>query len=97
MKYPDPYVHIPGSRVQHLASHRDPWRRITTPGEKWIYVPRVACWHGGHSKYRDDAIRDGTPTPGLKMCKTCAHIWQWEVYSLQRRAMMMSEVLFETA
>jgi hypothetical protein len=95
IKYMQPYVNIPGSRVQHLASHRDPWRWLTSSSGERYAVPRAACINSAYNRNRDDAKRtddrDNRP-----LCKVCIRSWQWEQFSLLRRSMMMAEVLTGT-
>ena len=96
MKFTDPYVNIPGAKVQHLVSYRDPWRWVTILGERRS-IPRTACFHGGYSRNRDDAERTDTPDPRRPLCKTCRDQWEWEAFLLQRRSLSMSEVIFGMA
>ncbi len=93
MKFPDPYVNIPGAEVQHLTSFRDPWRWVTSTGGERKGIPRVACFHGAHSRNRDDAERTDVRNK-RPLCKTCIKQWEWEAFWLQRRSASLNYVIF---
>jgi hypothetical protein len=97
LAYHKPYVNIPGSRVQHLVNNRDPWRWLTTPGGERYSVPRGSCSPSAYNQNRDDAVRTGERDSRRPLCKSCVANWEWEAFNLQRRSMMMSEVLFGCA
>lgn len=91
--YHEPYINIPGSRVQHLVSFRDPWRWLNTLGGERISIPRASCVNSAYNRNRNDAIRTGH-RDDRSLCKSCIKSWEWEAYRLQQRSVMMNEVLF---